>query len=852
MFSKNDQIYLKRVIANNQVVLFLGSGFARSAKNKIDEFFPTGQLLGEKLWNFLGYKGKYDQTSLPEMYQAFLAAGIKKQLKTDFLENNLLSGSIPDEFINIAYPFWYKIYTLNIDDILTKIYLKEGKGTKELIFPKDEYGERDQSLEKTQIIYLHGKLPCDPESVIFSTQQYAKSQLAHQPLYSQFVYDYATLPTIFVGTDLNEPLFERYIEAREGKYGFRELRPKSFLITPNLSPVKADNLRNHYNVHHIEGNTKDFLEWIGSIKNELPNRNEILKRTFPNLLKLYEFDSSTRTNKRSLDEFAKAFNRVPRDRGKLLERSGFLLGSSPRWNDIYQELDVPRTLTMEIFNLIEKIFDSKLITDRTKVINIVGYAGSGKSTMLKRLGFTLSQNGRSVFLSYSDYIPRVEEIINVLNLIDERVILLFDNAKNVLSQLPNLFKEINLHLKNPPIIILAIRSNYSDKLNYYLDPEVVDISSFNIPNLYDSEIYNLIAKLDQYNLLGVLKGKSDKERFNEFKYRANRQILIALKEATNGKSFGEIIDNEFRGIEPDEAKKICVCIALNTELGYTNSKQDLVGFSKINHNEALNYLETVLQGTIMWVGIGDRFMLRHKILADHIIRNCISLELLKEGYIRVLSILAPELKKISGPSKKFNLYKSLINHQVLYHRFRGDIEQAREVYDSITEYFKNDSHFWLQYGSLEVEGKGGDLYLAENYLNQAESLSPDNYYIQNAKCNLFYKFAYHQDNILQAKLYKERADTMAQKLLLSAGKEEPHIYHIYCSGRYNFISHWVKGKEQKKSELKELKKSILTAIKLHPRDKKLDIAFQAINRAYLNLGLAESLEDPEIPNFDDL
>lgn len=850
MFSKDDEKYLKRVISNNQALLFLGSGFSRDAKNKLDEYFPTGLELGRKIWKFLGHNESYDNTPLPEMFQAFLNAGIRKETKMEFLNNNLLSGSIPDEYNNLVLPYWYKVYTVNIDDILFKLFQKKNKVIKELVFPKDEFSERDQSLIKTQVVYLHGKLPCMPDEVIFSTQQYAKSQLVNQPLYSQFVYDYAVLPTIFIGTDLNEPLFERYIEAREGRFGSRELRPKSFLITPSLSPIKIDNLKSYYNVHHVTGTTKDFLLWLGSIKSELPEREEILRRNNPNVLKIWDFANIPGMKIKSLDEFAKSFIRVPKDNTKIIQRSGFLLGTSPRWNDIVCELDIPRTLTKEIYNVIEETLEKKSASEKMTVINIVGYAGAGKSTILKRLGFTLSQNGHTVFLTYSDYIPKVEEITNVLSLINDRVILLFDNAKNVLSQLTQLLQGINEYVSVQPIIVLAIRSNYVDKLNYYLDPEVVNILNFNIPNLDDTEITNLIGKLDQNNLLGVLKGKTQKERFLEFKNRANRQILVAMKEATNGKSFGEIIEDEFHNIMPEEARRLCVCIALNTELGFTNSKQDLIGFSKVSHNEVLNYLETVLQGTIIWTGTNDRFMLRHRIIADYIIKNCVSLETLKDSYIRVLSVLAPELKKNQGNSKNFLLYKSLINHQILYQRFKQSVEQAREVYDSISKYFNDDAHFWLQYGSLEVEGRGGNLLLAENYLSQAESLAPAYNYIQNAKCNLYYKLSCVQNEISNAYHYKDKADLMAQKLLLTIGRNDPHIYHIYCRGRYNFITRWIKDKKEKRQDLSDLKKSIKTAIQLHPRDKRLDTAYNAINRAYLNLSLDGEVDDP-ILNFTD-
>jgi energy-coupling factor transporter ATP-binding protein EcfA2 len=852
MFNKDDEKYLLRQISNNQVVLFLGAGFSRDSYNQNGTNFPTAWELGNKLWEFLSYEGEYDDTPLPQMYQRFLNAGIKRDEKRVLLDENLLSGEIPDAYNAIAIPYWFKIYTINVDDIISKVFRRQQKSLKELRYPADQYYERDQTLETTQIVYLHGKLPCDPNEIIFSTQQYAKAQLSHQPLYAQFVFDYATLPTIFIGTELDEPLFERYIEARESKFGFRELRPKSYLITPDISPVKADILKENQNVYHIPGTSSDFFSWLESKKDVLPDRIEILRETHPNLLGIAEYADLYGLSKKTIRKFASAFKRVPKEFKIVKERSGFLSGASPRWNDIVRELDIPRNTTSEIYNKIDSLLEAQRneVPGKTTTITLSGYAGSGKSTILKRLGLMLSQSGRTVFLSYSDFIPSINELIDVLNNFEEKVVLLFDNSKNILSMLPNLITEFNNQLKSPPIIVLSIRSNFYNRLEQYISPEISNRIDYKIPDLNDQEIKALIDKLDSNNLLGVLKGESSQERFKQFKYRAHRQILIAMKEATNGQSFNDIIKDEFSMIEPFEAKILTLCISLNTELGFTNSKQDLVGFSKVSHIEALNYLESVLQGTIIWVGSGRKFMLRHKILADYIIRFCAELELLKEAYIRVLSVLAPELKRNHGNNRKFNLFKALISHKILYRRFKSDIEHAREVYDSITEFFSDDAHFWLQYGSLEIEGKGGDLNLAENYLNQAESLAPKSNYIKNAKCNLLYKQSSAATNLGEAIELKDKADQIAQKLLLGQGNNEPYIFHIYCAGRYNFIKKWVTDHEQKKQMLNDLRKTIKTATTLHPFNNRLKVASEAINRAYIQMGISnEDLEDPDIPDY---
>ncbi|MEX2591287.1 MAG: SIR2 family protein [Anditalea sp.] len=847
MFSKDEEKYLIRQIGNNQVLLFLGAGFSRDAFNINGQNFPSAWELGKLMWKILGYPGDYDNTSLPEMYQAFLDAPIKLNDKKQFLESNLLSSSIPDYYDTVAIPLWFKIYTINVDDILTVTFKKSTIPIDELCFPHDEFKERDQSLERRQINYLHGKLPCEPSEVVFSSKQYAKAQLANQPLYGQFVYDYASLPTIFLGTELDEPLFTKYIEAREGRFGFKELRPKSFLITPRLSPVKIGNLKNNYNVHHITGTTKEFCQWLNAINDELPSKTEVLKRTFPSLLSALEFADIAGISKKAVTEFARTFNRIPRELQKRNIRSGFLEGSSPRWNDIISELDVPRSITEKLIENIEKQVVTKNKSEKTKLNIISGYAGSGKSTLIKRLGLTLSQNGHTVFLSYSDFFARVNEISEVLSCIDDRVVLIFDNGINAISILNNLIIELNQKLKYAPVIILALRSNYTQRLKERDFADKAEVIEYSIPNLDDQEIKYLIEKLDEENLLGVLKGMSEGARIRQFKKVANRQILIAMKEATEGKSFDKIMSTEFNSLEPTEVKILCTCLALNTEHGYHNSRQDFIGFSSVSHIETLNYLEGVMKGTVLWIGDESRFMLRHRVLADFIINTCASPDILKDAYIRVLSVLAPELTETKNKSKKFGLFKHLINHRVLYRRFKEDIEHAREVYDSISSFFDHDAQFWLQYGSLEVEGKGGDLYKASNYLNQAESLAPNSDYIKNAQCNLLYRKAHLADDRTKAlELYSD-ANNLARSQILSIGREEPYIYHIYCSGRYLFIRKWITNRTDKIIELDELKSAIKTATSFHPLNRKLNTLSLAINRAYLQMGLISDLEEPELP-----
>jgi hypothetical protein len=171
-------------LSRNRLILFAGAGFPTGAKNRLRNSLPIGSKLAELIWKFLEYDGEYDGTLLPEMFGALLSSGISHTSIRNFLEEHLTCNEIPAEYSALTIPYWHRIYTTNVDDLIPKTYSQVAHPSLEIFaYPDDDILERDQFLSKIQLVYLNGRLPCAPNQLTFATRQYARGALDNQPLY---------------------------------------------------------------------------------------------------------------------------------------------------------------------------------------------------------------------------------------------------------------------------------------------------------------------------------------------------------------------------------------------------------------------------------------------------------------------------------------------------------------------------------------------------------------------------------------------------------------------------------------------------------------------------------------------
>ena len=840
MFTSNDQSYLLRSLQNNQVVLFLGSGFSYEAQNQIGENFPVGNALSQKIWDFLELEGDYDGTSLKKMFEILLASNKGFEDIKTLLEKNLLAqpSGIPSFYDVLARVFWYRIYTTNIDNLLPLIYERaKGPRLKCLSFPQDEPEERDQFLDTVQAVYMHGKLPCRPDELIFSRHQYARNTLSHQPFYELFVREYSTHCTIFIGTSFEEELAWQYIEARQSRPGnVREGRPRSFIIAPNVSHTD-EILLQKYNIIPIRAGIRDFLEWLSRHEHNLPDKKGLLFNTYPDLEHLARLNHYD-IYKREMMEFAASFERVQSQK-QTHNRSLYLLGASPTWSDIHKNLDAPRTISTEI---ITDIQDKLVNGESIPVFSILGYAGSGKSTILRRIAVEIKNAGFDVFFSESETLPRANTMYEALKGLNKRVALLFDNSDVALRTLPYLIAACSA-LEYPPVIVVAARLNEYDRLTGRYDDNV-EIKEYQIPNLDRNEILAILEILERDGKLGVLAGLSQHERIRAFEFKARKQILVAMKEATLGKGFEEIIADEFDAINPREARMLCLCVALATSAGHRISKEEFVGCSSSTPAEAIQFMNRNLKGIVVFSGHQQRYLsIRHTTIAEQYIRGCTDIEFLQEAYIRLLSVLAHQIKQSSWASRVFKLYRDLINHNSIYKMFYENMDAARKIYESLRDIFHDDHQFWLQYGSLELEG--GLLDLAENYLQQSYSLNDRDYYVRNALGHLAMRKGIEASTLTAAVEYCQEGKDILMDQILTVGEKNPYCYHIYGLQMYTWIKTWINKDETKKRELEELRGVLQSGVEAHPRNKKLGVLKDTVEKAWLNMSIEPGKRPPD-------
>ena len=267
--------------------------------------------------------------------------------------------------------------------------------------------------------------------------------------------------------------------------------------------------------------------------------------------------------------------------------------------------------------------------------------------------------------------------------------------------------------KKLTFIALVLRSTKIDKMKILLD-QSIDIEECNTYPLTDNEINKLLDLLEQENLIGALKAINREEQINIFKSKskANRQLIVAMIEATSGKKFTERICEEFEELDIINQKIYCLIAVATAKNHYLLKEEVLLGVGEGSDNSTTNIIDILVRRGLL-MEKEQQLKVRHKLIAETVVNRLAENNHLIKYYSRLAYVAAIKSVTPSSEQRRMKrLLKTLINHEFLDKI--GGLEESRNLYSSIESLLRNEHHFWLQRGCLELEN--GTLSIAENYL----------------------------------------------------------------------------------------------------------------------------------------
>jgi hypothetical protein len=831
MISSADAKTLIRNLDLNRVVLFTGAGFSVDAENLFKERIPLTNELAKNLWKFL-YEEPFDEkTALKTIYEAALKHRKGRKALREFLRTHLHVVRFDDWYHIVPRWFWFRIYTTNIDDLLEQVYdATEAPNLKKIVAPC-HFQERDAFLREIQFIKLHGCVSDDSKDLTFGLREYGNRASLPDVWYTHFVQDYSTRNTVFVGTQLDEPLFWQYIEIRQQREArSSERRPKSFLISPNISKPMEEVL-DRYNIVAVKATGRAFFEWLEN--NCPPHKREAMLRVLDPTLEpaLRAAEEGLPRASVGLAEYFYSMFKAPALLPRHARRSLFLLGSPPTWDDIAAGFDAHRDVSDALRLRLQKAIENG---DEALFV-ISASAGSGKSTLAKRAAVQLVGEGHSVFFSEGESRPDAEKLAEYIRSFERRVLLIFDHAGWDLREIGELYEKTR-GLKHSPIIVVVARSNDFLRFKHYL-AKVGKIERIRIPNLSDSDIRSILEVLEDNMLLGQLRAMSPDARVEVFRTRANKQILVAMREATTGRGFDDIIKDEFTSVEPAEAKLLYLVAAIPSIENFGLGLAQMVTAMRLPPNETIRLAEDSLADILVpKEGEAGLFVIRHPLIARFVVESVAPRELLAQstiGFLWAISTVLPPPGRARRSSRAFGVYRSTINHQRMQSMFPGKYALVAHIYESIKDFFADEGHYWLQYGTYELVA-GDSLDKAENFINQAAAIMPNSVQVTTATAHLQMKKALVAQTFASAEALMQAASRTLRAQMAETQTVQVHPYHIFGSQMKAYIRTWFpeeKRGDKYRALFDELRRSIPTYLRANADLRQL---LDAIKRAELD------------------
>lgn len=762
--------FLVDQVRDGQVVLFLGSGASLSAIDKDGNHPPDGKKLAELLnQKFLGgeFKG-YELSRIGEL----AISETNLTLVQEFIRDIILPF-LPSRGHYLLPKFsWHGIATTNYDRLIEKAYSVGSPIQRPIPILTDQDPIEDplRNPQNLLVLKLHGCVTRTADETcqfILSPDQYTTHRRGRQRLFNRLEEWGREKSIIFVGHSLVDSDIRAILLELTSRGDFQ---PRYYYVAPTLSEPEV-RLLLRKKITPIAATFDDFMIRMDA---DVPSTFRLLATVKPavRLPIMDRFISQVAYVSERCEQFLREDVEYVKTISStdVLSPKQFYRGISRGWSSVEQNLDVKRTIADTILS------DNFLIgtsgqPGRLRFVLIRGHAGAGKTILMKRLAWDASHlwDCLCLFLLPNGKLDTValKELMSCTN---EQVYLFVDRPASRVDELKSLFEDDELR-KRPLTIIACERINEWNVECSSLSPFITIV--YELQYLHEREIKDLLTLLKQHDSLGMLSNATEEEKLIAFKNRAGRQLLVALHEATLGKQFEEIVEDEYNNIKPLDAQLVYLTICVLNRFDEPVragivSRVHGVSFEKFSQ-EFLGPLEQVVIVSENKFIRDFEYRARHAHIADIVFHRVLQNQNERfDVYVRALKGLD------LGYTADFKTFWHMIKAKHLLEIFT-DHTLISKIYAMAQEVSGEDPYLYHQRAIYEMNRPDGNMRECYELLKKAESLAPIDKTIKHSQGEYFYRLASSARTSLEKERYLDEATALA-KSLTRYDAEKPHAY----------------------------------------------------------------------------
>lgn len=646
-------------------------------------------------------------------------------------------GFNPEPFHDYILDYkWLAIYSVNVDDIVEKVFARNKKSLG--VFEKKRDIDNVQKYDNN-LFKLHGSISFENEGYIFSSSEY--NELANDTTDYRLLKFIVTLlesPLVVIGTELNEQELDSlvFLYRRASK----ELISKPMVfINPKPTAYFCQRMTKYPKWKLIEITAEECLLFVHD------NKNKIFTNYYSTL------QSIKRNGCLSLDLIKKSMIKADAYQSQLY------FGYTATWEDaIYGYI----VRYMSLSKIIEEIKGGKY-----RVYALYGRIYTGKSSALKNIFVDLMQMPDCVCLFVDTEELSIGNLKKIATSLTEKNIYLFiDDAADYYSLFDKIY-DIDSRIS----IISISKNSLHSKKRYAL--EHTNVYEANINEFVTEDIQSVRTKLTEKGLSGILTGKSLRDW--EEKIGKCHDITSVIYKVTDSKIFGEYYREYFR--ENNLKNSGCYSILLAAAILY---KAEISYLSRaLLYKISITLNDKVINECIDYLQVFDDERLRivSPSISDAILENASRNDIIK--YIIDLTTAISGLVTEKDKNYWKTTYEYLTKYKTLMRIFKFTNKEIFDIYNKIFPAYQDRSYYWLQKGLLEQ--KENNFELANNHFNSALAIHSTSYAILHAKARNYCKQAIFIGERDKAVHYYEEGSKIFYSLIENYEHKQNKTYSIH-------------------------------------------------------------------------